>query len=352
MTHFDRSKSFLNRQVHGQDAIALWKRTQKCSIASMSKRFSLIEDFIGSFRVLWLRHPDGRALAILPQAGAAIHRLQLPAQGKAHDLLVPMRTQVEIQRNRWAKSAHLLPFPNRVHRGAYVFDGKPLQLPVNFRPNGGHAIHGFAMSQPWEVVATHPGQDSASLTLRLDCPHGQEGYPFTWRAELELELNQDGFRMETRLINRGRKSMPAGWGWHPYFRTGTKIDALELQLPKARKLKVDEWMIPTGQYEAFPGFSKPAAIGDRFLDACLELEDTAGMPVCHLLDRAQGLKLSVSQEAATSRYLQVFTHPNRHGIALEPMSCAPDAFNNGLGLQVLEPKASLTTACQVSLSAL
>ena len=90
----------------------------------------------------------------------------------------------------------------------------------------------------------------------------------------------------------------------------------------------------------------------RFLDACLELEDTAGMPVSHLLDRAQGLKLSVSQEAATSRYLQVFTHPNRHGIALEPMSCAPDAFNNGLGLQVLEPKASLTTVCQVSLSAL
>lgn len=318
----------------------------------MSTRFSLVEESLGSYRVLWLRHPDGRALAVLPQAGAAIHRLQLPAHGKTHDLLVPMRTEVEIQRNRWAKSAHLLPFPNRVHRGAYTFEGKAHQLPINFRPNGGHAIHGFAMSHPWEVVAQKLEADSASMTLRLDCPEGQEGYPFPWRAELELELSEAGFRMETRLTNRGRKAMPAGWGWHPYFRTGTQIDALELQLPKGRKLKVDEWMIPTGQYEAFPGFAKPVPIGDRFLDACLELEAQEGNPTCHVLDRTNGLKLSVSQEASSSRYLQVFTHPNRHGIALEPMSCAPDAFNNGLGLQVLAPKTCLTTVCRVSLSEL
>ena len=27
----------------------------------------------------------------------------------------------------------------------------------------------------------------------------------------------------------------------------------------------------------------------------------------------------------------------RQGVAVEPMTCAPDAFNSGLGLRVLEP---------------
>lgn len=315
----------------------------------MTARFALTEESIGSFPVLWLRHPNGRALAVLPQVGGAIHRLQLPAHGKAHDLLVPMRTEIEIQRNRWAKSAHLLPFPNRVHRGTYSFEGKSHQLPINFRPNGGHAIHGFAMSQPWKVTGQKLSNDAALLSLALDCPAGQEGFPFPWRAELDLALTDAGFRMETRLINKGKKDMPAGWGWHPYFRTGTKIDALELQLPKGRKLAVDEWMIPTGKFENFPGFARPASIGDRFLDACLELEAASGSPESVLLDRHQGLRLSVHQEAPTCRHLQVFTHPNRHGIALEPMSCAPDAFNNGMGLRSLAPKGVLTTVCSVSL---
>jgi aldose 1-epimerase len=263
-----------------------------------------------------------------------------------------MRTEVEIARNRWAKSAHLLPFPNRVHRGAYAFEGKSCQLPINFRPNGSHAIHGFAMGLPWELAGQKLSSDAAELRLSLDCPDGQEGYPFPWQAELDLKLSETGLRMETRLINRGKRKMPAGWGWHPYFRTGTRIDSLELQLPKARKLKVDEWMIPTGQFEGFSGFGHPTPIGERFLDACLELEAHTGTASCHLLDRPQGLKLTVSQGASTCRHLQVFTHPNRHGIALEPMSCAPDAFNNGMGLQILAPKECLTTLCEVSLSAL
>jgi aldose 1-epimerase len=109
-------------------------------------------------------------------------------------------------------------------------------------------------------------------------------------------------------------------------------------------------MIPTKEFTKFPGFAKPAAIGDRFLDACLELETMEGTPTCLLLDRAKGLQLAVSQAAPTCRHLQVFTHPNRHGIALEPMSCAPDAFNNGMGLQILATKEALITRCTVGLS--
>ncbi|MEN9352841.1 MAG: hypothetical protein RL318_166, partial [Fibrobacterota bacterium] len=237
-----RLKRHTPRQIQTSRLETLGK---SCEIAPfrfiMTSRFSSSEESIGNTTVLWLRHPDGRALAVLPQVGAAIHRLQLPAHGKAHDLLVPMRTEIEIQRNRWAKSAHLLPFPNRIHRGGYEFEGKRHQMPINFRPNGGHAIHGFAMGMPWKVDHQKLSSEGASLSLSLDCPDGQTGFPFPWRAELLLVLSESGFQMETRLINRGKRAMPAGWGWHPYFRTGSKIDDLELQLPKGRKLVVDEW---------------------------------------------------------------------------------------------------------------
>jgi aldose 1-epimerase len=42
-------------------------------------------------------------------------------------------------------------------------------------------------------------------------------------------------------------------------------------------------------------------------------------------------------------YLMIFTSDTLHepehrrGLGVEPMTCAPDAFNNGLGLRVLEP---------------
>jgi aldose 1-epimerase len=35
----------------------------------------------------------------------------------------------------------------------------------------------------------------------------------------------------------------------------------------------------------------------------------------------------------------------RAGIAVEPITCAPDAFNSGAGLEVLEPGASCTARC-------
>ena len=41
-------------------------------------------------------------------------------------------------------------------------------------------------------------------------------------------------------------------------------------------------------------------------------------------------------------FLQVFTPPHRQSIALEPMTCNIDAFNNQDGLKMLAPKETLS----------
>jgi aldose 1-epimerase len=48
------------------------------------------------------------------------------------------------------------------------------------------------------------------------------------------------------------------------------------------------------------------------------------------------------------RFIQVYTVPG--AIAIEPMTCAPDAFNSGDGLLVLEPGASFTGRCGMTAS--
>lgn len=312
--------------------------------------FSLSQDSVGPYPRLWLRHPDGRALAVLPQNGAAIHQIRLIAAGKPRDLLVSMHGAAEIAKNRWSKSAQLLPFPNRIRRGHYAFQGAEHQLPLNFPYEGGHAIHGFFCGLPWELSGQNLSESNSWLDFSCAVPQGHPGYPFPCRAGLRVGFRDEAFCLEVRLENLGAASLPAGWGWHPYFRTGTRIDLLELQLPPVRRLAVDEFNIPTGERRDFSGFARSAAVGDGFLDAGLELEATSGEVVSTLSDRAKGYAISLTQDAAVCRYLQVFTHPKRHGFAIEPMSCAVDAFNNGLGLQTVAPGAEFHAGCRVSVS--
>ena len=56
-------------------------------------------------------------------------------------------------------------------------------------------------------------------------------------------------------------------------------------------------------------------------------------------DTASGHGAVVSSDA---RWIQVYSGDQlgRTGLAIEPMSCAPNAFNSGDGLAVLEPGAS------------
>jgi len=45
-------------------------------------------------------------------------------------------------------------------------------------------------------------------------------------------------------------------------------------------------------------------------------------------------------------YLQIFTPDHRNSIAIENLSAAPDAFNNGIGLKVLEPNEAVNFSTQ------
>ena len=96
-------------------------------------------------------------------------------------------------------------------------------------------------------------------------------------------------------------------------------------------------------------FATPEIVGADFLNDCIEVQATDGRVATRLEDPATGEGIEVWQEVGAGRYayVQVFTHPRRHCLAIEPMTCAGNAFQNGFGLVVLKPGEMLRASCGV-----
>ena len=146
--------------------------------------------------------------------------------------------------------------------------------------------------------------------------------------------------------NAGDGPLPFGAGFHPYLTPGApRVDEARLEVRAELWLPEDERGIPTGERRpagtALPDSRGP--IGPAVLDHCLTglARDADG--------RARVRVVAPSGAATTLwmdglfAYVMIFTgdtlapERRRRAVAVEPMTCAPDAFNNGDGLIVLPP---------------
>ncbi len=140
--------------------------------------------------------------------------------------------------------------------------------------------------------------------------------------------------------------MPLADGWHPYFKLGESIDDCLLQFNSETMVQFDESLIPTGKKLIDRRFYRSCLIKDIQLDNCFELNNYEDQPRCFL--SKSNITLAIEPDASYP-YLQVYTPPHRKSIAIENLSGAPDAFNNGMGLIILHPqeKKVFKTAYQI-----
>lgn len=239
--------------------------------------------------------------------------------------------------------AVLVPWPNRLRGGRYVFAGAAYQVPVTELP-AGNANHGLARWLRWTPVAV----TSSSVTLALDIPP-QTGYPFEVHVEVAYSLHPDhGLGVTMIARNTGTKAAPFGAGFHPYVSVrGNPLDEVTLYVPAGKRLVTDEAQVPVGVKDVAGtayDLRQPRRLrAHRFDDAFADLSYVDGRGSADVHTRSGGARVWFDE---TFRYLQVFTTERLGGgapaVAIEPMTCPANAFNSGTGLIVLEPEGAWT----------
>lgn len=258
------------------------------------------------------------------------------------------------------RGATLAPWPNRIVDGRYSFGGEEYQVALT-EPARGHALHGFVGWLDFEAVDKSPSHVTLAAAIQP-----QTGYPWRVVVQTTFSLDADGLTQTVNARNESTDAAPWGTGPHPYLVAGPgAVDDWTLELPAADVLLTDDRLSPDGIAAvdvADPArfdFREPRAIGSAELDhAYTGLARDAGGDATVRLTTPAGDGVGMTWDAACP-WVQVHTSDkgvgkpgHRSGLAVEPMTCAPDAFNAGsydfdAGLVVLEPGASASASWRI-----
>ena len=263
----------------------------------------------------------------------------------------------------------LAPWPNRLRGGRYQWEGRTLQLPLT-EPARGNAIHGLVRWEDW--TATEVAADRVQLRYRI---HPRDGYPFLVDLEVTYALSARGLTVEARAANPGSDRAPFGMGFHPYLLAGDggggaggdgvggEVDDWTLTVPARTRLLADDSGIPISSTPVDGtefDFRTGRAIGPLVLDtAFTDLDREADGHAIVVVrartgadDDADGGTDDGTEDRRPSTTLwvdgsfsclMVFTGDTldrelrRRAVAVEPMTCPPNALATGEDLVVLEP---------------
>jgi aldose 1-epimerase len=240
----------------------------------------------------------------------------------------------------------LLPWPNRIEDGQYEFAGTRHQTAIT-EPALHNALHGLTRWANWSAL--DHGSDHLLMSLLL---HPQPGYPFALQLHAEYRLSRAGLTLRTTASNVGTQAAPYGIGHHPYLAVGTLIDEARLRLPALMRLETSDRLIPTGRLLPTKGtaydFLESRPIGSLSMDTAFAalVPDSDGLIRIHIQAPMGDPSLTLWMEPIY-RFVMVYTPDSvpepsrrRRSLAIEPMTCAPNAFRSGDGLIVLQPGQS------------
>lgn len=285
----------------------------------------------------------GSYTAVVAGVGATLRSLTYGGR----DLIVPFAAE---ELRPLYRGALLAPWPNRVVDGTYRFCGTSYQLPLT-EPERLHALHGLAGWLEWEVA----NQEDDRLTL-VTTIEPQAGYPWRLRVTTTFSIGPDGLAQSVTAENQSDSIAPWGTGTHPYLVAGQgQLNDWNLSIPAELVLEVTaDRLVPTTLRAVDShdsnrfDFRIARQIGDVQLDHAFTLlsRDGSGLTRVRLVDAdGSGVEISWGESCP---WVQIHTADredavkSRLGLAVEPMTCAPDAYNSdsypfNTGLIAIEP---------------
>lgn len=249
----------------------------------------------------------------------------------------------------------LAPWCNRIAGGAFVFEGRRVELPRDWKD--GTAIHGVVKDRAFDILDRSP----VSARFGFDSREHQgspsiRAWPWPFTCTLRYELDETSLTHDVAITNLGDSPMPCGVGFHPYFvRTlWDPRDDVVVRMNVAGRYPCDE-MIPRGP-------ARPDEVTAHFASGkplgMLELDDVFG---------GSDGKMSVTWPASGVRarfecsrdfgHSVIYSPVDRSGptprpvphFCLEPVSMVNDGFNlmargqAGTGVQIVQPGATMKT---------
>lgn len=293
-----------------------------------------------------ITHGDYRA--VITELGATLRSLTY----RGADVIVPWGPNDVVP---CCNGQLLIPFPNRIEAGTYVFRGKSYQLPIDEHDRN-TAIHGYGYRAYWTLVRLE--EDLVELSWRVP---DMVGYPFDVVVTSTCRLAGDGLHWSVSATNHGDEAAPWAMAIHPWLANGfdgygDAIDGQNAQctasIPADTHVTVDDNLIPTGT-EPVDGtkydLRTPTALTNQpFDDAWTDVHHDADGFTTAVFTRPDGMRITVTGDRSITSF-QMCTgtgfpetaHPS--GVAIEPQTAYANAFNTGRDLIALEPGATTDT---------
>ncbi len=247
----------------------------------------------------------------------------------------------------------LAPWPNRIRDGRFTFGGADYQLALSEAP-AHNAIHGLTRWARWIALEQAP----SSVTMGCDLVP-RPGYPWPLRLRTTWTVSADGLTVSHAVMNVGDEPCPFGLGAHPYLAIGgLAVDDVVLTVPAASRLLTDGRSLPIGAAKVAGSaydFTEGKRIGAAKLDTAFGglQRGSDGRSVVRLA-RPDGSPIAQIWSDRSFPWWQVYTgdtlpeQRRRRSVAVEPMTCPPDAFRSGRDVVTIAPGASWTGTWGIS----
>jgi aldose 1-epimerase len=288
-----------------------------------------------SVKGISIAHGD-YALEILPGLGGALAGLRF----RGSEVL--RRTPPGATEPLESAGFPLMPFANRIAHGRFRFGARQVQLARN-APGQAHPLHGQSWRAPWTVESHNTRQ----AVLAFEYAPGD--WPWPYRAQQIFTLQTWGLEVRLTLENRASEPMPAGIGWHPYFR---RTPLTRLRAEVAGVWLADQQCLPTSLAPAHQilDWSRGERPPEKLIDHCYT--GWSGRADLVIPEEQLCVRLEADEPL---RWLHVYVPPGQSFLCLEPVSHMPDALNRTAapgvsGLRELLPGETLTGTIRLAVS--
>jgi aldose 1-epimerase len=293
--------------------------------------FSIHSFHQDGFDIIALTDNDsGAQVEIIPAHSAMLHAFNIPYEGQLLNIVDNYSSLQDYTANRaeYFKSAKLSPFACRIPGGVYEWQGKSYTMQKS-------AIHGLLYDVTFTVRTQQADEKGAVVILDYQYDGADAGYPFPYHCAVQYHL-QPGLRLHitTTISNHAAEEIPLMDGWHPYFTTGTPVDDMELQFASGQIVEFNAQLIPTGNVLPDNRFTYSTPLTGIPLDNSFLLDFGQHVSSCTLRDPKKRITITFYPDT-NYPVLQLYIPPHRNSIAIENLTGAPNAFNNGMGLVVL-----------------